>query len=427
MKGKFRNHMCLLMVGIAVVFFTGVAYSQRPKLNFWAFESMFPAEREHFKKVAEEFATMKGVDVEVTFVSYFDMPSKLLPAIEAGNPPDLAELMYFHAVNFKDAALDITPVWEKIGKMYQSWLPWARMLLSDGKAYCIPYGGGPEILHVRKDRLAEAGVDIPETWEDLRKAAIKTNRPEEGIYGYGQPMGGRTWDAEKPVRALLWSYGQSIVAEDGKTIVFDTPETRRLIKWYTDLYLKDKVIPPGATAWGGADNNTFYQTGRSNMCINLGSLWLWIKKNDPELRKNTALVPTPAGSKGRFTYGALWVIQTYKDSKHPELTKEFIEYFFSKDVYDRFWREVAGCISPPLRGIMKHEAFEKAPDDIWARIAPTCTMVGYPGPVTPAASEIISKFLLTDLLGQICVDNWTVEKAIADFVKKVKEIYAKYQ
>src|SRR5207249_11221147 len=49
--------------------------------------------------------------------------------------------------------------------------------------------------------------------------------------------------------------------------------------------------------------------------------------------------------------------------------------------------------------------------------------VGWPGPTTPAAAEVVSGNVLTDMITRVIVDKVTPEAAIDEANKRIKEIY----
>ena len=49
--------------------------------------------------------------------------------------------------------------------------------------------------------------------------------------------------------------------------------------------------------------------------------------------------------------------------------------------------------------------------------------VGWPGPTTPAAAEVVSSNVLTDMVTQVIVDKVTPEAAVDEANKRIKEIY----
>jgi hypothetical protein len=49
---------------------------------------------------------------------------------------------------------------------------------------------------------------------------------------------------------------------------------------------------------------------------------------------------------------------------------------------------------------------------------------GYPGPVTPAAAEVVATNVLTDLCARVIVDGWDIERALQEADKRIRDIYA---
>jgi multiple sugar transport system substrate-binding protein len=49
--------------------------------------------------------------------------------------------------------------------------------------------------------------------------------------------------------------------------------------------------------------------------------------------------------------------------------------------------------------------------------------VGWPGPTTPAAAEVVSSNVLTDMITRVIVDKVAPEAAVDEANKRIKEIY----
>lgn len=404
----------------------GAAAGEKPKITAWLYKTYLPDLNEYMKQTLVDYGKKNNVDVDVSFVGMLDMVSKLTPTIESGNPPDIMTIYSTDALRFKDSMLDVSDIYDQIGKSMGGWIPVARTIFGKEKIFGVPYGIEEEVLHARADRLKEAGAKIPETWEDLRQAAIKTHRPDR--VGFCQPLGGRTSDGEKAFMMLLWSYGGGIVDETGRNIVFESPETYRATQFYADLYLKDKVIPPGATSWTGSDNNIMYQTGRCNMTINTGSIYAYIQKNSPELHKVTALVPSPRGPAGAFTFVMVDVYAIAKTTKHPEIAKDMLRYVFRKEHMTKLMELSRTQHAPPLVELQNEPMWRGEAEQVFIQnLKVGAATVGYPGPITAPAAEAFSTLVLSDMFGRIAVDSWPIERAIKDTTRRLKEIWAKYK
>ncbi|MFZ0552304.1 MAG: extracellular solute-binding protein, partial [Steroidobacteraceae bacterium] len=81
---------------------------------------------------------------------------------------------------------DLTPQLARapIGDFPQAWSPSLLGLQSfAGGFWGMPYHDGPACLIYRQDLLAEAGLEVPRTWEDFHAAARRLHAPQRGCYG----------------------------------------------------------------------------------------------------------------------------------------------------------------------------------------------------------------------------------------------------
>ncbi|MFS0725700.1 ABC transporter substrate-binding protein [Paenibacillus sp. 1P07SE] len=93
----------------------------------------------------------------------------------------------------------------------------------DGEQFFLPMYGTTQVMYYRKDALEKIGVKPEEltTWEALAEAAERMTVKENGktvFYGW-EPM----WGSGNMIDAAL-SRGGTILSEDGKTVMIDSPE-----------------------------------------------------------------------------------------------------------------------------------------------------------------------------------------------------------
>lgn len=122
----------------------------------------------------------------------------------------------------------------------------------DGLHYGIPLYGTTQILYYRKDLFEELGIspDLLNTWEGMAEAAAKCTKVEGGnIVRYGwEPM----WErgSGNMVDSAL-SRGGKIVSDDGKTILFNSPEWVYVWDQFRKWIHEDKImrIHYGGEGW----------------------------------------------------------------------------------------------------------------------------------------------------------------------------------
>src|SRR2546423_11810592 len=89
-----------------------MAHAQGPKLRVWLFKSYVTAGNDILAKQVEAWAVERKVQVEFDWATFGDREQKFVAAIEAGNPPDIAEMNYHGPMRYRPAL----PVRTKVAK-----------------------------------------------------------------------------------------------------------------------------------------------------------------------------------------------------------------------------------------------------------------------------------------------------------------------
>jgi multiple sugar transport system substrate-binding protein len=418
-----------LFVLVAVLFLTMslsvFAQSSRPKLSMWIDHFFFsPATDAMFKSQALEFAQQAGFDLE--WVQ--DSPDVMLPrentALESRTLPDVlySDVSSYVKVRRAGQALDVTDVVGELNKNMGGYTPGIlAAVTSEGRQYAVPYAISTEEFYVRSDMMAKAGLAYPLTWDDAFALARKVHNPPS-IWGMALQLG-NNYDTENQVNCLLWAYGASVFAKDGKTIALDSPQTRQVLAllkkaWDDGLVAKDVLT--GDESW----NNKQYQAGKAAMIQNTGSVAKWAKENDPDLLKNTALGAPPAGPKGRFICASGYTMTVASYSKNVALAKGLVKYLSSPAKYQAELNEMQGFRIPAYAGLGDLKMWQDPLMKPLQANIPYTFLPGYPGPVTDVALQAYNQKTLALMVGHMLADNWSADQAIADAVAKLQKIVA---
>ncbi|MBV9539312.1 MAG: extracellular solute-binding protein, partial [Acidisphaera sp.] len=272
-------------------------------------------------------------------------------------------------------------------------------------------------LFARTDLLKEIGRDIPKTWDELRDDAKLVQQKHPQISGFGMPVS-NTNDAEGNMRNVIWSFGGKLMAEDGKTVVFNSAETRAAYQFVADMFLKDRTIPRSALTWDDSGNNIAYQTGRAVFVINPPSIWYWLKDNDKTLLGNTEMVSIPKGPGPNGAIGnglSCWVWEVSKASKHQDWAKDWLRYFFQPEHYRAAIEKVGGRWAPVYPAMFAQiPLFSQNP--AFANFRDMSThgfMDGYAGPPNVLSGRVSDAQIVTKVLQKVIVDHDTVDNAVA--------------
>ena len=136
-------------------------------------------------------------------------------------------------------------------------------------------------LFYNEDMLQDAGVEPPETWDDLRDAASQlTDGDRYGIAFSAKADYEGTWQ----FLPFMWSNG-------GNEDDIATPEVAEALQLYLDL-IESGSASQSVVNWGQADVNDQFMAGQAAMMIN-GPWQFPVLDQDPDLNWSVVPIPTP--------------------------------------------------------------------------------------------------------------------------------------
>lgn len=419
-----RRHgwMVAVLLGLALLLGLGSQdAAAQAKLTLTIRGQFTPGTNDLFKQQVQAWATAKGATVDVEFVSLDDLAAKSASAAETGVGPDIIYFPVFGPNLYADKLVDMDDLAEELGSKLGGWFDVAKdVAVVGGKWKALPHYGAFHALVYRRDVIEEiAGEKPPQTWEDVLRIGKKL-RPLGRYVGF--PLGHATGDANNFVYSVLWAYGAKEVEKDGKTIALNSPETRKALEFIARLY--KEAEPPGVLGWDDSSNNRMFLSGLLALTGNTGSIYWASTKDAPALRANIRHYPYPAGPAGRAQYAELWFFGLYKYSKNQELAKDLIRYLMQPEQYSKWLESGDGNMSPLLGTYAALPMWTKDPNlKAFAEVPKYSRAIGWPGPVTRAASEVNVKFILVDMAAKVARGT-PVQKAIDEAVAEMKRIYA---
>lgn len=388
-------------------------------LTVWGLQTFNTKADEWLGQQVKAFGKAHNVDAEYDVVPANVLNQRLAAAFEAHTPPAVfmqvsGAIQYYInrglTVPLDDVLADVRKV---PGGLYENLTKAGQY---NGTVQSLPLEVDVSPIFARKDLLDEIGKPLPTTWEELREdgKAIQAKHPQ--ISGFGMTVSNSP-DAEGAIRVMIWSFGGKVMAEDGKTVVFDSPETRAAYQFVADMFLKDRIIPHSALTWDDAGNNVAYQTGRAAFVLNPPSIYQYLKEHDQKLLAGTMMISVPKGPgpKGRDgnTVGS-WQWAVAKDSKHQDLAKDYLRYFYDPAHYEDAIEQVGGRWVPVYTAMFQQiPLFANDPAmKAFPEMAKTGLMDGYAGPPNALAGRVFDANVLTKTLQKILVDHASVDEAV---------------
>jgi multiple sugar transport system substrate-binding protein len=281
---------------------------------------------------------------------------------------------------------------------------------------------GGNVLFRRADLLEPAGfTDAPETWEQLGEMARAINDPPN-LYGMGFALS-NVGDANL-TNSMLRAWGGRIADDEGKTCTIDSPETRAFLEWITGLY-GEGLFPPEATTWDGAGDNTAYQSGTAGFIANPGSVYLYMKDNDPDLGESTQYSALPAGPAMRLAPADVsWMRVLPVTSKHKDLAQDLFKYLADEAFVEEYYANA--IYGPSAQLYVDAPIFsESAVHQGLLDLATNGTFGSYPDVDNASLAEYDTNFLTPRMIQRIVIDGISIDEAIAETPEACQAIYDK--
>ena len=201
----------------------------------------------------------------------------------------------------------------------------------NGEQWAVPYMAATGLMTYRKDILEEAGVEVPETWEDMLSVAAKIHTDEtaaiamRAVPGQGFNM----FIFPMVMRAYGGKFFEDYTAGN-LTPAINSPETLEALNVY--MKLLNEYGPQGAGNFNFAEVNAAAQNGQITFALEGTGVVAQIV--DPEKSKfadKTGIALPPGGPAGRSPAIAVHGLGIPASAKNPDLSAKFIEWAVSTE------------------------------------------------------------------------------------------------
>jgi multiple sugar transport system substrate-binding protein len=258
-----------------------------------------------------------GLTIERTSVPYAELVQQFLLAASTNNMPDVAYIDNSDVSQLAAAGF-LTPVAD-IGMSLEGFVPALQGLGNyEGKDYAVPSLNNTVALYYHKKMLADAGIEPPKTWAELKDAAKKLTQGD--TYGFVFP-GINNEQGTFHTSPFIWSNG-------GNFETLNSAENVESLSFLRDL-VNDGSVSKSVVTFAIPDARDQFISGRAAMMI--GGSWLLPQLDEhPDLDYGVVPVPVPEGkTRGVPTGGELWVISA---TANKENAKAFLECVSSPEM-----------------------------------------------------------------------------------------------
>lgn len=365
-------------------------------------------------EMLDEFTDETGIKVNVETVAWDDIRNKISVAANGKKAPaDVVEVDWAWVGEFESAGWlePITLEQEDIDD-----IPSLESFTVGDKILGVPYANDFRIGYYNTEVYEEAGLEEPETWDDVAEQ-MKVIK-EKGIleYPYTLPLGA----SEGTNTAFIWM----TYLRDGKVFnddnTLDKDNAMETLEFINKMSKEELINPANTTS---KDIDTYRQIASGDAAVLVGPTSFVGRVNDEEESKVVGKVMpiAPPGKTGKAeqTMALVEGIGVTKYSENKEAAETFVKWYTSKDIQAKLY-DSNNTI--PTRTSVLEELIETDRLKNSGAMLETSKLVHSPFPtgvpsyyteMSASVSNAINKMVLGDL---------TPEQAFEEMNEKINEL-----
>lgn len=426
----------LLTVGASVVLsssiFSGYALAADLSGNITVWHSFTQGPRlEVIQEAANEFMKEHPkVKIKIETFSWNDFYTKWTTGFASGNVPDMSTALPNQVVEMINvgALLPVNDLIDKIGRD-----KFSKAAISEGTVngnnYSLPLYSHAQVMWIRKDLLKKHNLEVPKTWDELYHAAKVLTK--DGVYGLSVPMGTNDFIATRFLNLYVRSGGGSLLTKDLKADL-TSPLAQEGIKYWVKMY--KETSPKDSINYDVLKQATLYYQGKTAFDFNSGFQIGGVKANTPQLLGEIDAYPVPkihANDPVRGLETANIPLVVWKTSKHPEISKAFIETLYQKDRYIKFLQSVPVGMLPAIKGISSDPAYANNPmikqfshaEKVIAEAVDKGTAIGYEHGPTVQGGLLTNQHIIEAMFQDIVANGTDPMVAAKKAEKQLNELF----
>ncbi len=343
------------------------------------------------------------ITVEVTTLPYGDYGTAIQTDLAAGTESDVFDIEYSNYAQYQANGV-LAPIEVANPAAYKQSL--LEAYATDGTQYALPSSFSDVVLYYNKDLFDAAGLDYPTndwTWADEKSAAEALTDEAAGVWGDHQPVSFYEY-----YKALAQNGGQ-FLAEDGKSVAFNSPEGIEAAHWLVDK--SGTVMPTIEQGQGSPDFDTnLFKDGKLAM-LHTG-IWIFGAVADVPFGWDIAVEPGNTTQASAVFSNALGVSA---NSEHPDAAGKWAEFLSSSDTTVDV-RLDSGWELPPISDDDKLATYltKGAPDNRQA-VFDSLDGIALPPVVAEGQSE------MQDIMGEELVEAQAGRKSVEEALSSAEE------
>lgn len=376
-----------------------------------------------------------NVKVHVETMPWSDFKSRWKAGVETGDLPDISTACNMYDVEEMVHAGILQPtdeVIDAIGRDKFSDNVLGKLTQDDG-VYGIPYYSHAYVMWFRKDLLSQAGLSVPETWEELYEAAKTLTDRDNGIYGCPVSMGPQDFMSTINLHMYVRSGGGSLLKDDG-TANLTSDLALAGIDYWVRMY--EDCSPKETVDYSVIEQAGLFYEGKTAFDFNSGFHISGVAGKREDLLPAISCQTLPRMNKGDEPYSAVVShipLVLYRDADSTDVCKVFLKFLYEEENYIDFLDSIPVGMLPSIRGIAGTERYQSnemrkqfaAEEEIIREAMLNGTALGFENGPNLQAGILTSSGVIEKMFQEIVKDGKPIGEAAQDAEDELNRLFEK--
>lgn len=361
-----------------------------------------------------EFEKEKGIKVNIETVSWDDIRNKIAIAASGNKAAaDVFEVDWSWIGEFEDAQW-LEPI--ELSQEDIKDIPSISTFIVNDRVLAVPYANDFRIGYYNKVIYQQAGLDEPQTWNDVMKDIEILKEKNILKYPYTFPLNAN----EATTTSFIWL----TYLRDGKVFNDDGTLNREnaltTLNFINDM-LKKGLINPANLTLNGLD--TYRQILSKDAAFMVGPTSFIARSVDPDQSKAIGeievILPPGKDGKATQTMALTEAVGVSSLSENKEAAKEFVKWYTSKETQKAFFKEISAI---PTRTSVLNEVIDAGEIKNSGAMKETSILVKSPFPNGVPAYYAEMSNSIYNAINSMASGNLTPGEAVNQIDSKIQEL-----
>lgn len=288
-------------------------------------------------------AANPGIVVTQEPQNWGEVYAKTPAALAAGQGPDMLFAIPDFTPILKDigALVSVEDFVEELDAKHDFVDSTVEAYSYDGGVWAVPLYNMTMNLWYRKSVLAEAGIEVPETWEEWQAAAEQLT--VDGVSGMGLPANRQLY-TDQTVYSIMTNGGATEIYNEDGTLRFDNPETVASFEFYNDML---QYSPADSTSWTWGEAEACFSSHSCAMVMQFSVIATYDTQAEGDAADlGVAPIPSQDGEEHNTIAYANAVMLLSTEEAKMEASKKFVSFLLEPENYGRFLNMEPGLFMP---------------------------------------------------------------------------------